>query len=92
MFSLPSRRCATTHTKSSIPEGSSKTDTHVGAFGLVEGAPEPIAIDAELHRVASLSPAATAICFHPKVSESRSPRLHDVVGEDLAEFGEQERR
>jgi hypothetical protein len=74
MFSLPSRRCATTHTKSSIPEGSSKTDAHDGAFGLVEGALEPITIDAESPR-----------CRQPP------PRLHDAVGEDLVEFGEQER-
>jgi hypothetical protein len=36
------------HAKSTVLEGSTKTDTHAGALSLAGGAPEPAAIDVEL--------------------------------------------
>jgi hypothetical protein len=48
MFSSPLRWCATAHAKSTILEGSPKTDAHGGALSLAGGAPEPSAIDTEL--------------------------------------------
>jgi hypothetical protein len=75
VFSSPPHRCAAARAKSTIPEGSTKTDTHAGTLSLAGGALEPSAID---------------VHWHPKVSESRSPRHHDAVGEDHVEFGEQE--
>jgi hypothetical protein len=48
MFSTPPCQCATARAKSTILEGSPKTNAHSGALGLAEGALEPIAIDAEL--------------------------------------------
>jgi hypothetical protein len=86
MFSLPPRRCATAHAKSTDPKGSPKIDAHAGALGLARGGPEPTAIDAEL------APSRLTVRCHPKVSESRSPCCHDAVGEDLVEFHEPERR
>jgi hypothetical protein len=48
MFSSPPCRCDAAHAKSTVLEGSLKTDAHAGAHGLAGGGPEPIAIDAEL--------------------------------------------
>jgi hypothetical protein len=90
VFSSPLRRCAATRAKSTAPEGSPKTDAHAGALSLAGGAPERAAIDAELAPSLLAVLAATAVRYHPKVSESRSPRCHDAVGEDLVEFGEPE--
>jgi hypothetical protein len=81
MFSSLPRRCATSRVESTIQEGSPKIAAPFGAFIFTGG---------EDNRVASSSPAATAVHYHPKVSESRSPRHHDAIGEDLVEFGEPE--
>jgi hypothetical protein len=48
VFSSPPRRCDAARAKSTILEGSLKTDAHAGAHGLAGGGPEPIAIDTEL--------------------------------------------
>jgi hypothetical protein len=48
VFSTPPRWCTAARAKSTIPEGSPKTDAHAGALGLAGGAPEPAAIEAEL--------------------------------------------
>jgi hypothetical protein len=48
VFSSPPRWCVATHAKSTVPEGSLKTDAHTGALGLAGGGPEPTTIDAEL--------------------------------------------
>jgi hypothetical protein len=48
MFISPPRQCAAARAKSTVSEGSPKTDAHTGALGLAGGAPEPAAIDAEL--------------------------------------------
>jgi hypothetical protein len=92
VFSSPPRRCAAARAKSTVLDGSLKTDAHAGALGLARGGPEPAAIDAEL------APSRLTITshhhrpLHPKVSESRSPRHHDAIGEDLLEFVEPKRR
>jgi hypothetical protein len=92
VFSSPPHQCATARAKSTVPEGSPKTDAHAGALGLAVGAPEPAAIDVEL------APSRLAVAsrhrrpLHPKVSELRSPCHHDAVGEDLVEFGEPKHR
>jgi hypothetical protein len=90
VFSSPPRRCVATHAKSTVPEGSLKTDAHTGALGLAGGGPEPTTIDAEL-ALSRLAIASRHRC-HPKVSESRSLCCHDAVGADLVEFGEPEHR
>jgi hypothetical protein len=48
MFSSPPRRCAAARAKSTVPEGSPKTNAHASALGLAGGAPEPTAIDVDL--------------------------------------------
>jgi hypothetical protein len=92
MFSSLPHQCATTRAKSTVSEGSRKNDAHAGALSLAGGALEPAALTPCYTRVTSSSPAATTVRCHPKVSESRSPRRHDAVGEDLVEFGELEHR
>jgi hypothetical protein len=79
MFSLPPRRCATACAKSTVPEGSPKTDARAGALGFARGAPEPATIDAEL----APSHLALASCRrHPLPSQGErveipvSPRCY----------------
>jgi hypothetical protein len=48
MFNSLPHWSATAHAKSTIPEGSLKTNAHAGALDLAGGALEPAAIDVEL--------------------------------------------
>jgi hypothetical protein len=89
VFSSAPHQCAAARAKSIISKGSPKTDAHAGALGLAEGASEPTAIDAEL---APSRLAVASLHRHPMVSESRSPRRHDALGEYLVKFGEPELR
>jgi hypothetical protein len=68
MFSSPSRQCVTAHAKSTIPEGSPKTDAHADALGLAGGAPEPATIDTE-RAPSSLVVASLHHCLLPAQGE-----------------------
>jgi hypothetical protein len=69
MFSSLLRRCAAARAKSTILEGSPKTDAHAGALGLAGGAPEPAAIDAEL------APSRLAITSRRHLLPSQGERI-----------------
>jgi hypothetical protein len=70
MFSSPPHRCPAASAKSTVPEGSPKTDAHTGALGLPRGGPEPTAIDTEL------APSRLAVASrHRRSLPSESERI-----------------
>jgi hypothetical protein len=92
MWSSPPRRCAAARAESTIPEGSLKTAAPFGAFIFTGGAPELAGVDArsQLNRL-----TVTSCHRHPPLSQGEQimfPASHDVVGENIIEFGGPEHR
>jgi hypothetical protein len=70
MFSSQPHRCAAAHAKSTILEGSPKTDAHAGALGLAGGASKPTAVNAEL------APSCLAVAsLHRRPVPSQGERI-----------------